>query len=130
MKFTEAQLEKAFTELLGQEGFPHHLGRIISRKLDEVLIEEDLQTFLLCQYAGQGITVNETKNEPRPDGKVPPKVGAVLVFAGGKVIQAHRGELREGDHAELFFAGKRKKHVVRSGVGKRFLDGLTLALIV
>jgi len=24
MKFTEEKLEKAFTELLGQEGYPHH----------------------------------------------------------------------------------------------------------
>ncbi len=62
MKFTEEKLEKAFTELLGQEGFPHHLGITISRKPEEVLIEEDLQTFLLTQYAGQGITVNETKS--------------------------------------------------------------------
>src|SRR5690606_16220457 len=62
MKFTEASLEKAFTELLGQEGFPHHLGITIARKSDEVLIEEDLQNFLLTQYAGQGITVNETKS--------------------------------------------------------------------
>ena len=62
MKFTEEKLEKAFTELLGQEGFPHHLGITIVRKPDEVLIEEDLQTFLLTQYAGQGITINETKS--------------------------------------------------------------------
>ncbi len=62
MKFTEEKLEKAFTELLGQEGFPHHLGVTISRKPDEVLIEEDLQTFLLNQYASQGITVNEIKS--------------------------------------------------------------------
>jgi type I restriction enzyme R subunit len=62
MKFTEEKLEKAFTELLRQEGFPHHLGITITRKPDEVLIEEDLQTFLLTQYAGQGITVNETKS--------------------------------------------------------------------
>ena len=62
MKFTEEKLEKAFTELLGQEGFPHHLGITITRKPDEVLIEEDLQNFLLTQYAGQGITVNETKS--------------------------------------------------------------------
>jgi type I restriction enzyme R subunit len=62
MKFNEEKLEKAFTELLGQEGFPHHLGITISRKPEEVLIEEDLQTFLLNQYAGQGITVNETKS--------------------------------------------------------------------
>ncbi|NLC93633.1 MAG: type I restriction endonuclease subunit R [Treponema sp.] len=62
MKFTEEKLEKAFTELLGQEGFPHHLGIAISRKPDEVLIEEDLQNFLLNQYASQGITVNEVKS--------------------------------------------------------------------
>lgn len=62
MKFTEEKLERAFTELLGQEGFPHHLGITIVRKPDEVLIEDDLQTFLLTQYAGQGITVNETKS--------------------------------------------------------------------
>jgi type I restriction enzyme R subunit len=62
MKFTEEKLEKAFTELLGQEGFPHHLGIKINRKLEEVLIEEDLQSFLLNQYSGQGITVNETKS--------------------------------------------------------------------
>jgi type I restriction enzyme R subunit len=62
MKFTEEKLEKAFTELLGQEGFPHHLGITIARKSDEVLIEEDLQIFLLSQYAAEGITVNETKS--------------------------------------------------------------------
>lgn len=62
MKFTEEKLEKAFTELLGQEGFPHHMGITISRKPDEILIEEDLQNFLLNQYASQGITVNEVKS--------------------------------------------------------------------
>ena len=62
MKFTEEKLEKAFTELLGQEGFPHHLGITITRNPDEVLIEEDLQNFLLTQYANQGITVNEIKS--------------------------------------------------------------------
>ena len=62
MKFTEEKLEKAFTELLGQEGFPHHLGITIARKPDEVLIEEDLQNFLLTQYASQGITENEIKS--------------------------------------------------------------------
>lgn len=62
MKFTEEKLEKAFTELLGQEGFPHHLGIMINRKPEDVLIEEDLQTFLFSQYADQGITVNEIKS--------------------------------------------------------------------
>jgi len=62
MKFTEEKLEKAFTELLGQEGFPHHLGITIARKPDEVLIEEDLQNFLLNQYASHGITITEVKS--------------------------------------------------------------------
>ncbi len=62
MKFTEEKLERAFTELLGHEGFPHHLGITMTRKPDEVLIEKDLQNFLLTQYAAQSITVNETKS--------------------------------------------------------------------
>ena len=62
MKFTEEKLERAFTELLGQEGFPHHLGISIARKPEEVLIEEDLQNFLLMQYASHGITINEIKS--------------------------------------------------------------------
>jgi len=62
MKFTEEKLEKAFTDLLGQEGFSHQLGITITRKPEEVLIEEDLQNFLLTQYTGQGIRVNEIKS--------------------------------------------------------------------
>jgi type I restriction enzyme R subunit len=62
MKFTEEKLEKAFTDLLGQEGFSHQLGITITRKPEEVLIEEDLQNFLLTQYTGQGITVSEIKS--------------------------------------------------------------------
>ncbi len=45
--------------------------------------------------------MNKSVNEPRPDGKVPPKVGAVLLFPDGKIETAYRGELREGDHAEF-----------------------------
>ena len=54
MKFTEEKLERAFTELLGNENFPHHLGITIKRAPDEVLIEEDLQNFLLTQYSNHG----------------------------------------------------------------------------
>ncbi len=36
--FTDARLEQLFTELLGQEGFSHHLGITIARKPEEVLI--------------------------------------------------------------------------------------------
>lgn len=45
--------------------------------------------------------MNKSVNEPREDGKVPPKVGAVLLFPDGRVETAFRGELREGDHAEF-----------------------------
>jgi type I restriction enzyme, R subunit len=61
MKFTEAKLEKTFIELLGLEGFPHQLGNSISRSVDEVLIEEDLQNYLLTQYQTHGLTVNEAR---------------------------------------------------------------------
>ncbi|MEO7048611.1 MAG: type I restriction endonuclease [Ferruginibacter sp.] len=62
MKFTEEKLEQAFTELLGNQGFPHHLGITIKRQADEVLIEEDLQSFLLTQYKVEGLTINEAKS--------------------------------------------------------------------
>ncbi len=62
MKFTEAKLEKAFTELLGNENFPHQLGITISRSADEVLIEADLQNYLLNQYYTEDITITEVKS--------------------------------------------------------------------
>lgn len=45
--------------------------------------------------------MNKSVNEPREDGKVPPKVGSVLLFPDGRIVTAYRGELREGDHAEF-----------------------------
>lgn len=42
MKFTEEKLEKAFTELLGQEGYSYHLYIAISCKPNEVLIGENV----------------------------------------------------------------------------------------
>lgn len=40
-------------------------------------------------------------NDIRKDGKTNPLVGAVLVRKDGTVDMAHRGELRQGDHAEF-----------------------------
>lgn len=38
----------------------------------------------------------------RDDNKINPKVGAVLATKKGEIVGiAHRGELRNGDHAEL-----------------------------
>ena len=56
MKFTEVQLEQAFIELLGQEDIPHVLGGDIARSEEEVLIKEDLKSFLLNQYKSDNLT--------------------------------------------------------------------------
>ncbi len=62
MKFSEAKLEETFTELLSTEGFPHFLGNTLVRANDEVLIETDLETFLLKQYEEEGLKVTEAKS--------------------------------------------------------------------
>jgi type I restriction enzyme R subunit len=68
MKFTEAQLEAAIIELLGEEGYPH----VPAYKLpstsgggaggegdNSVILKDDLRSFMLNQYAKDGITVGE-----------------------------------------------------------------------
>src|SRR5690554_3550833 len=62
MKFTEEKLEQAFTELLEQQGYTHHLGESIVRNIEDVLIEADLESFLMAKYAHEGITLNEIKS--------------------------------------------------------------------
>lgn len=62
MKFTEAKLEQAFIELLGNEGYPHYLGNTLKRLPEDVLIEEDIIEFLLTQYKKEGLTLNEAKS--------------------------------------------------------------------
>lgn len=62
MKFAESKLEHAFAELLAQEGYPHCLGNTLSRQTDEVLIEDDLHSFLKKRYANHGITNTEIKS--------------------------------------------------------------------
>jgi len=59
MKFTEAQLEQAFIELLGQEDIPQVLGGDITRSEEEVLIKEDLKAFLLNQYKADKLSESE-----------------------------------------------------------------------
>lgn len=54
--------------------------------------------------------MNKSINEPRADGKVPPKVGAVLIFPDGSFETAFRGELREGDHAEFTLMERKLAH--------------------
>ncbi len=58
-KFTEAQLENVFAELLASEGYPHHLGNTLKRADDEVIIEDDLRRFLKLSYTKYNITARE-----------------------------------------------------------------------
>jgi type I restriction enzyme R subunit len=62
MKFTEEKLERAFTELLASEHFPHHFGNTLVRAADEVLIEADLLSYLLTRYASKKLTDTEAKS--------------------------------------------------------------------
>jgi type I restriction enzyme, R subunit len=63
MKFTEAKLEQAFIELLGNEGYPHFVGSSLFRSSeDEVLIEEDLKTYLLTRYQNANLTEVEAQS--------------------------------------------------------------------
>jgi len=59
MKFTEAQLENVFIELLGHEGIPHVLGNTIERKPEDVLIKADIKSYLQSQYKDDNITDTE-----------------------------------------------------------------------
>lgn len=59
MKFTEAQLEAAVTELLAAQGYPHQLGATLARAPEDVLLEADLRAFLLAHYAAEGLTLAE-----------------------------------------------------------------------
>jgi type I restriction enzyme R subunit len=59
MKFTEAQLEVAIIELLGEQGFPYVPGGELSRNNTEVLIKDDLRKFLAEKYKADNITSGE-----------------------------------------------------------------------
>ncbi|MCL8008961.1 type I restriction endonuclease subunit R [Gelidibacter japonicus] len=63
MKFTEAKLEQAFIELLKNEGYPHFVGSSLWRADEsEVLIEEDLKTYLLTRYQNANLTETEAQS--------------------------------------------------------------------
>ena len=59
MKFTEAQLEEAIIELLGEQGYPHVLGETIQRGPEEVVLKDDLREYLRERFTRDGITDGE-----------------------------------------------------------------------
>lgn len=46
MKFTESQLEEAFIQLLGEQGYTYTRGDELVRSPEKVLINADLKRFL------------------------------------------------------------------------------------
>ncbi|MDX1490337.1 MAG: HsdR family type I site-specific deoxyribonuclease [Pseudohongiellaceae bacterium] len=59
MSFSEARLEQAIIALLGEEGYPHISGPSLTRTPEEVLLVDDLTTYLQRQYGTDGITDSE-----------------------------------------------------------------------
>lgn len=55
-KFMEAQLEEAFIELFRRQGYTYVSGDAIHRKYTDVLLGEDLRSYLRARYASAGLT--------------------------------------------------------------------------
>ena len=60
-KFTEAQLEKAIIELFNLQGYTYVCGDDIHRKYEDVLLEDDLRSFLSEKYGKSGLSEIETQ---------------------------------------------------------------------
>ncbi|MDR3021590.1 MAG: DEAD/DEAH box helicase family protein, partial [Clostridiales bacterium] len=56
-KFNEAELERAIIALFNEQGYTHLQGDKLHRKLDEVILEDDLRLFLARSY--DDLTENE-----------------------------------------------------------------------
>lgn len=66
------------------------------------MAKKTLEAFNPEKYMEMAIdAMKDSIAEPRTDGKISPKVGAVLIKEDGTVQVASRGELRYGDHAEF-----------------------------
>ncbi|HUZ60660.1 MAG TPA: hypothetical protein VMU83_17950 [Hanamia sp.] len=59
MKFNEDTLEQAVIELLETQHIPHVHGETIHKEMADVLLRDDLKSFLLNQYSKDDITLNE-----------------------------------------------------------------------
>lgn len=71
MKFTEAKLEQVFIDLLQEEGCQYVSGDQIDRSEEDVLIKDDIRSFLKKQYSKDGITDSEIDGIIRELEKLP-----------------------------------------------------------
>lgn len=59
--FNESQLEQSIIALLQEQGYEYAKGEDIKRDLDEVVLKEDLRTYLRSRYRNDGITDTEVE---------------------------------------------------------------------
>ena len=59
--FNEKQLEESIIALLQEQGYEHVKGDAIERDLDEVVLRDDLRTYLRNRYNSDGITDTEVE---------------------------------------------------------------------
>lgn len=59
MKFTEETLEQAVIELFNEVEIQHHHGETIHKEISDVLLRDDLYSFLHSKYSKDNITQNE-----------------------------------------------------------------------
>ncbi|MDP3009951.1 MAG: type I restriction endonuclease subunit R [Methylococcales bacterium] len=59
MKFTEEALENAVIELFQAENYQHLNGTHLHKEISDVLLRDDIKTFLLNRYSEDDITLNE-----------------------------------------------------------------------
>lgn len=58
-KFTEAELESAIIALFEAQSYTYVHGDSIQRKIDEIILEDDLCSFIASRYADEALTENE-----------------------------------------------------------------------
>ena len=54
-KFTEYELEKAIIEIFGQQGYTYVRGEDIHRKYEDILLLDDLRSYIHSQYSSESI---------------------------------------------------------------------------
>lgn len=59
MSFQEADLEKLIVDLISQKGYTYVHGDNLNRNFEDVLIEDDLRSFLTKRYQANDITTSE-----------------------------------------------------------------------
>jgi type I restriction enzyme R subunit len=62
MKFTEEKLEQAIIELFSEVEIPHCHGETVHKEMSDVLLRDDLRSFLRSRYSAEEITENEIES--------------------------------------------------------------------